>query len=92
MNVLCSLQMASDIPDGKTRQEAFIYPRSETSIPNSNAIFHRRSLLRYGLHSNACRNIWMYATRIYPIDAKISRHIGFNNDEFRKETQKETIL
>ena len=27
-----------------------------------------------------------------PIDAKISRNIGFNNDEFRKETQKETIF
>ena len=46
------------------------------------------SLLHYGLFSNTCRNIWMLVTRIY---SHRYRHTGFSNEEFWKETQKETI-
>ena len=50
--------------------------------------FHRRSLLHYGLFSNTCRNIWMLVTRIYSHRCRLT---GFNNEEFWKEIQKETI-
>lgn len=94
MNVLCSLQMASDFPDGKTRQDKkplFIHDHkrlSRTQTPfSTDDPCYVTAYTRMHVGIFGCTLL-----AFIPIDAKISRHIGFNNDEFRKETQKETII
>ncbi|CAH3153803.1 unnamed protein product, partial [Pocillopora meandrina] len=54
----------------------------------SNDIFHRRSLLRYGLFSNACRNILLGCTLLAFIPIDVDTLVSTINNFERKPKKK----
>ena len=77
MKVFCSLKMASDTPDDKTRQGLYL-----STIRNVYCLFHSPELKRH--FPQTIGHVGTFGCTLLafiPIDAKISRHIRFNNDE-----------
>ena len=83
--VLCSLKMPSDTPDDKTRP-LFIHDHKRLLS------FHSPELKRH--FPPTIGHVGTFGCTLLafiPIDVKISRHIGFNNDEFRKENENDPL-
>ena len=85
MKVLCSLKMASDTPDDKTRP-LFIHDHKRLLS------FHFPELKRHFPPTISHFGTFGCTLLAFiPIDAKISRHMRFNNDEFRKENENDPL-